>query len=337
MKKRLVMFLLMISGAAQAQLADFGNIDFREADSVAALYKGEDLKSLPILAQKLTSTLPTKVEQFRAIYTWVCNNIKSDHAAFLKNQRKRKKLYQDSTAFASWNASFQTSQFKKLLNDQKTVCTGYAYLVKKLAALADIKCEIVSGYGRTVGTKVNELKIPNHSWNAVALNGKWYLCDATWSSGYFHLQKNSFIHDYEEGYFLANPELFVQNHYPINSKWILMDDKPSFKQFQQAPLIYKHAFTHRMIPTSPQEMKMEVAKNERITFSFKTSNLINTADISLELMAGAKQRVVKPTIQQKTSNVLTIAYVFDRLGYYDVHVKVGEDYIVTYIVVVKKN
>ena len=64
------------------------------------------------------------------------------------------------------------------------MCTGYAYLIKEMCFIADLDCEIIDGYARAFDANVNGLESLNHSWNAVKLNNKWYLCDATWSSGY---------------------------------------------------------------------------------------------------------------------------------------------------------
>jgi len=202
MKKLYLLFLLFSLNIINAQIADFKNINFTKADNIAKLNQGEDLENLPLLCYKLTSKLPTKVEKFRAIYTWVCLNITGDSNQNNAVSRMRKKLKNDRLALVKWNSIYKKKAFKKLLKHHKTMCTGYAYLIKELAYLADIECKIIDGYGRTINTNIDSLESVNHSWNAVKLNNKWYLCDATWSSGY--LDGNSkFIADYNDGYFLS--------------------------------------------------------------------------------------------------------------------------------------
>ena len=105
--------------------------------------------------------------------------------------------------------------------------TGKKYLMGR------VECEIVDGYGKTVDYNVEELGIPNHSWTAVSLNKKWYLADATWSSGSFDLQANKFIKDYDDGYFLAEPQLFALDHYPLDSTWLLSTEKFTKDDFVQ--------------------------------------------------------------------------------------------------------
>jgi len=68
----------------EAQISDFKNINFKNADNIAFNYRGNDLSNLPELAHNLTHNLTTDVEKFRAIYTWVCTNIKADHDGYIK-------------------------------------------------------------------------------------------------------------------------------------------------------------------------------------------------------------------------------------------------------------
>ena len=222
----LIVIALLTNVTIEAQISDFKNISFENADKIAYLYKGTDLKNLPELAYNLTNDLSTDVEKFRAIYTWVSTNIEPDYNSVRKNSIKRTKFQNDSLKLCDWNKTFSVAVFKKLREEKKTVCTGYAYLVKKLANLADINCEIIDGYGRMENAIEKELQIPNHSWNAVQLNNKWYLCDATWSSGTYDLNNYTFEFNYNDGYFLANPELFAKNHFPINNSWFLLNKNP---------------------------------------------------------------------------------------------------------------
>src|SRR5690606_12898203 len=126
--------------------------------------------------------------------------------------------------------------------NKKTMCTGYAYLIKEMCFLANIESKIIDGYGRTTASNVDSLETINHSWNAVKLNNKWYLCDATWSSGYT-LNNYLFIKDYNDGYFLTDPILFATNHYPIDKKWFLNITLEQ-SEFESPPLVYGELFKH---------------------------------------------------------------------------------------------
>lgn len=221
--KYIIIFCCLLAHLkSSAQKSDFSTIDFTRADERAQLFGGKSLENLSVLVHELTSRLDTDVEKFRAIYKWVCGNITSDIRQGDLVIRKRKKYKNDTDGFLEWNNQFKKTAFKKLLRDQKTMCTGYAYLIKDMCFLANIEAEIINGFGRTVESNVTSLEIVNHSWNAIKLNNKWYLCDATWSSGYI-LNETLYVEDYNDGYFLADPLIFGNSHIPSDTKWFLND------------------------------------------------------------------------------------------------------------------
>lgn len=206
-----------------AQRADFKEIDFAKAENIAIRHQGEELTHLPALAHDLTSQLHSDAERFRAIYYWVTHNISGNHDLLSQNEHRRKKLKNDPDALYDWNQQFTKEVFNTLRQDKETVCTGYAYLIKVLSNLAGIECEIIDGYGTTDGQKSNP-DAPNHSWNAVKLNGKWYLCDATWAAGYTDMSSFLFEFDYDNAYFLQKPSEFAKSHEPLDQKWTLLTD-----------------------------------------------------------------------------------------------------------------
>lgn len=216
----IVLFAFIVP--AQAQREDFEHIDLTRADALARDLKGEDLYALPILVHQLTAPLETDVERFRAIYIWVCQNIKGDYPLMLENDKMRRKLHTDSLALEQWNYDFKKEIFQILRKKKRTTCSGYSYLLKEMAELAGIEVAIVDGYGPINKLKIERLKIPNHSWNAVKLNDKWYLCDATWASGYTDLTTYLFEFDYDDQYWLMPPEEFAETHQPEDPQWTLL-------------------------------------------------------------------------------------------------------------------
>lgn len=331
-----IVFALVTNLTIEAQISDFENINFKNADKIADFYKGSDLENLPQLAYNLTHQLPTDVEKFRAIYTWVSTNIESDYNSYRKNYVKRNKFQKDSLKLNNWNKTFSVAVFKKLLKERKTVCTGYAYLVKKLANLANINCKIIDGYGRIENSIDKELQFPNHSWNAVQLNNKWYLCDATWSSGNFDLDNYTFEFNYNDGYFLANPELFAKNHFPIDNSWLLLNEKPILSDFLKAPLLYGNAFIHSVFPIEPSLMFLEIEKNKEAVFILKELKSIDTKSIYLQIVSGNNVKIIQPRAERIKGGLIQIKYPFTERGLYDVHFKLKDDVICTYVVKVKR-
>lgn len=215
-----IFFFILYPVTGQQQ--DFAHIDFTRAEANARQHKGEDLSNLPVLTAKLTAYLETDAARFRAIYYWVTHNIEGNNHLLSKNERQTKKLAQTPAALKQWQQEFTARVFTTLQKDKSTVCTGYAYLIQKMAQYAGIDCEIVNGFGLANAKTFKEGDPPNHSWNAVKLNGKWYLCDATWAAGYTLVISDQFIFDYDNRYFLMEPLQFSKDHKPQDQRWLLL-------------------------------------------------------------------------------------------------------------------
>ncbi|WAC01908.1 hypothetical protein N7U66_18980 [Lacinutrix neustonica] len=330
----LLLAIIVAFNISNAQVSDFKTIDFTKADNTAKINQGHSLENLPLLAYKLTHNLTTDVEKLRAIYTWVSTNIKGDSNQDEKVIRKRKKLQNDSIGYMKWNNQYKKITFKKLLKHKKTICTGYAYLMKELCFTAHIQCKIINGYGRTVASNIEALELANHSWNAIKLNNKWYLCDATWSSGYM-VSGAFFVRDYNDGYFLTEPLLFGRNHYPLEKKWFLNDTLIQ-SEFIAAPLIYGETFKHKIIPIYPETLNTIIKKDDEISFRFKALNAVSEGNISLIQFYGVSAIPFKVYDLKNENGWISFKYRFKHKGFYDVHLKIGDDIVATYTIEVTK-
>ena len=332
MKRFYFLFTLFFTSVIHSQISDFNTTNFTIADNIAKLNEGEQLNNLPILSHKLTNKLNTDVEKFRAIFYWVCNNIKADDAQNTKIISVRRKFKNDSLAYLEWSRHYQKKALNKLFKNKKTTCTGYAYLIKELCFFANIDCKIINGYGRTADGNVESLDLVNHSWNAVKLDNKWYLCDATWASGYI-FYKSYFIKDYINGYFLSDPHLFAKNHIPIEQRWFLFDDAPQVKN-NLPPLVYNETFKLNINPITPDKMVLNYKKGDEVTFSFKTLNHKNYTPSLLEL-SGGKEILYNIYNIQSTNELTTFKYKFNKKGSFDVHLKVEKYIVATYVIKVE--
>ncbi|MEJ7644659.1 MAG: transglutaminase domain-containing protein [Chryseolinea sp.] len=208
--------ILFCSTGVNGQIDEFNSMDFSKADSMATLYPDHSLQDLRLLATKLTRPLSTEEEKFRAIYKWICNNIAYDYDIYRRNKREREKLVHPD-ALKIWNNKISTVVFRTLLNEHKTVCTGYAYLVKELAYHAGLSCRIVDGFGLVAKDNRPLSKLPNHTWNEIRLNGEWYPCDATWSSGAMNTTTWQYVRKYNNRYFLQDRAEFEKRHVRTDS------------------------------------------------------------------------------------------------------------------------
>ncbi|NKI33255.1 transglutaminase domain-containing protein [Croceivirga thetidis] len=336
MKSPLILFL--ISSILYCQPTKSDAFDFSKADSIAISHSGDDLYNLPRLVYNLTFDLESEPAKFRAIYYWVCSNIKNDYSSFKKTISKRKKYDEQENKFLKWNTKYLPKVFKRLISQKKTSCTGYAYLIKEMAILAGLECELVNGFAKTASTHLSAESKPNHSWNAIRLNGRWYLCDATWSAGKVKLENNnpSFEFDFSDGYFLSPPELFAKNHYPLEKKWLLLQEPFGFNAFLQGPLVYKGAFENGITPLQPDKMFLNVPTKKNIEFELAVNPLTKVDSLELVLVSGDKKTRIKP-FNLEAENRIAFSCSFGKKGRYDVHVVNDETIIATYVVDVTKN
>lgn len=330
-------FLLLFVKVSFGQQSDFNHINFTKADNIAKLYKSKRLLELNKTTYNLTKNLSTDVEKLRAIYVWICNNIANDFSLYSLNERKRKKYVKDSLKLQNWNSKFKQKLFKKLLKKKKTICTGYAYLLKEMCNIAGIESKMVNGFGRTSSVDFTKLTMPNHTWNVVKLNNKWYLCDPTWSTGISFPEEGRFEFTYNDGYFLTDPKLFFQNHFPINSQYTLLKENPSFLEFTELPLLYPEAFNVLEKQITPNKMYHEVKKDATINFKYKLKKKIDKSKVKLVYFAGNNQRKLKAEININNDNILTVTNTFNKKGYYDIHLYIDNKIIVTHTISVSKS
>jgi hypothetical protein len=327
---RLLCVCLAIASVSFGQLREK---DYRKADSVALLYTGHSLQNLHELTFKLTTPFSTDEEKFRAIYRWICENIDNDYSLYLKNKNKREKL-KDPEQLAEWNRSFLKEVFRTMLTQKRTVCTGYAYLVKQMAAYINLPCEIVDGYGRTTESNISGSGSPNHSWVAIKLNGSWYLCDPTWSAGSVEASERKFIRQFDDSYFLAEPELFLRKHYPLDTAWILSAHKLSLREFLDGPIIYSGAFQYGLNPVQPATLNVNIERKKPIRFKFTKYGHASIDKVEFVLK---RSRALPKKLQTYTDpdGHFSFGYTFQYKGTYTIHILLNGSYAFTYVIDVK--
>lgn len=118
------------------------------------------------LVSNITQGKTSEREKFEAIFTWVTENIRYDYKTYFSSQGATK------------------TNLKKVLKQRRAICVDYATLMDTLCALAGLTNVSVYGYAKDDIFDVNDsLYIDNHAWNAIRLDGLWYLYDATWAAG----------------------------------------------------------------------------------------------------------------------------------------------------------
>jgi hypothetical protein len=98
------------------------------------------------------------------------------------------------------------------------VCAGYANL---FAAMGHAVGEEVVTLTGDVPTPGEDWEFEGHAWNAVRIEGAWYLVDVTWNAG--HVSGDLFTRSYRTNYLFMPPREFLQQHLPDDPSWQLLE------------------------------------------------------------------------------------------------------------------
>jgi len=160
-------------------------VDFAKVESVVYPITGDT--SINKLSQRLVSPFSKSYEKIYAIYYWITLNMRYDYVML------------DNGYHCDWQNS------STVLQRKLGVCEGLSNLFCALCKSAKIPVVKIWGYVPTPDGGY-------HAWNAVQIDGEWFLLDVTWDLMYKTKGKT---------YFLANPQTFYYKHIPDDLKWKL--------------------------------------------------------------------------------------------------------------------
>ncbi len=173
-------------------------------------------------------------------YYWISLNIEYDYTVTPEEISHSKK-------------AAGSVQVPAVFKSRKTTCMGFTNLYRSFLNDFDISHRVVLGYSKS---PVNILqKIPpqkDHAWSAIKLDDQWYLVEITWA--------NQFINEplTRDFYFKADPQEMMRQHFPADEKWQLLEDKRTFAEFLEIPLIDPWYICRAI----PEEQLIQIEKNE---------------------------------------------------------------------------
>lgn len=173
---------------------------YRAIDRHAAGAPDSLSRNLPALVEYLCRPAGNETEKARSLYAWILHNLTYDEAA-AGGQRRINRSIGD------------------ILRRRRGICYDYSRLYEAMCRQAGLECRAISGYSRPKLGEAVSPDAPGHAWNAIRLDGRWQLLDATWGDidGQDELMAR-----FGADYFLTPPHLFVLNHLPAQPMWQLL-------------------------------------------------------------------------------------------------------------------
>jgi hypothetical protein len=93
----------------------------------------------------------------------------------------------------------------------------------------------------------------NYTWNYVEIKGEYYLLDVSIAG--FNELRNSFP-DFIYLYFCTDPEIFIRQHFPKESKWQLLSEPYSLEKFESMALLTPFFYLLGFKTISPDTSKI---------------------------------------------------------------------------------
>ncbi len=261
--KQLLLLFFFISFLAQSQ-------NYSEVDAKVKRYP--KFNSAQKLASKIDTDFNSDADKIRAAFIWLTENIRYDLQEFYNPTKK-------SVRFSYKNEAEKQAKLQQIKDDiinetfrkRKSVCEGYAQSFKKVCDLLQIESRIIKGYARNSSGEIGVIpRGSNHAWNAVKVNNKWQLIDATWAAGY--AINNKWEKNFTEFYFYPKPAELVRTHLPESTAWQLVTKAIDKKTFANQPLIGQGFFYKNLKLLSPKNGIISKKGN----IAFKIKNLTTT-------------------------------------------------------------
>lgn len=230
-----------------------------------------------LLAQQLTLPFKTEREKVESIFRWITDNISyQSNSPIIRSRQNKKPLEDDDTSMVLKPLNERVAE--NVLRRREAVCDGYARLFKTLCDFAGIESELVTGYATGYRTTIFR---SNHTWNAVSIDNKWYLLDATWASGYINY-RGDYVKHYDAKYFLTPPQQFIRDHYPEDMKWSLLSFPFFPGEFNQSPFRHQGMERNKIKSFSPQKGIIEANAGDTVKFELETTMTEREAFVSTD-------------------------------------------------------
>lgn len=252
----LILLFFSFCAAAQKPSANFAAIDWY-VQSVQA-------PTPDSLAVKLTSPYTSELEKVRAIYSWICQNIRYNADIYKPLALRARYKPEPIDTTSEWKTADEMVA-QKVLRRKLAVCDGYSRLFKVLCQYAGIEAVVLNGYARTDYDRATERFRTNHTWNAVRIDSAWHLLDATWAAGYM-TYGDEFVAKQNDYYFLTPPQDLIRDHYPEDLRWSLLAQPPSLAEFRKMPFKSKAFIKYGIASYFPSNGLLEAEKGDTLTF-----------------------------------------------------------------------
>lgn len=145
---------------------------------------------------------------------------------------------------------------------------GIASLFNRICSFLKLETDSISGIFKLIfpleGNEISEHI--DFTWNYALIDGEYYLIDVSIGILYEIIQIKSNLTD---SFFGTDPEIFIRNHFPKESKWQLLPEPITLEKFDSMPFFHPFFYLFDIKNISP-ETKI-ISGSGKITFTYDES------------------------------------------------------------------
>ena len=158
---------------------------------------------------------------------------------------------------------------RTVFRTHKAVCEGYARLFNALGKAIGLDVVYVSGNVRRefaptdiipqyLRFTTSRYDWTRHAWNAVKVEGRWYLVDTTWDD------TDRDDPSYRSDYLLLPPQAMIVSHLPRLKSWQLLKSPLDRDEFEEMPMLHPQFFSEDLKLRSPKQYRTKVRETAAI-------------------------------------------------------------------------
>lgn len=241
--------------------------DYRAVDARVRQYP-KTVASAEALATQIQKDFKNDKERVRAVYTWLALNVSYDMDEFLNGDRFIRFSYSNQADLQQKQKALKEHSIISTLRTNSAICEGYAQTFKKVCDLMNIPCLFVDGYSKTGVRDIGKNPPrPDHAWNAVKIDNKWYVLDVTWGAG--RGNGNTWKASFSDYYFFTDPNEFVKTHLPSVEGLSFAKNEPTKREFFEEPIYSLSYFESGIKLRTPSKGTLKVKSGNAIKFEIE--------------------------------------------------------------------
>lgn len=247
------------------------------------------------LANLLKQQAKTDAQKARIIYAWIAHNITYDVQAL---QRRESSYYNPA----------------EVLRHRLAICGGYANLYRALGREMGLDVVIVDGFAKGISAEQDRSDRPNHAWNAVMVDGAWYLVDVTWGTG--NIEDGRFKRQFNPAYFATAPTQLIYSHHPTLERWQMLPKPYDRQQFLALPRLKPEFFQYGLALQDADQYRLRAATGRAKITLKAPPNILFTA----RLKQNNQNLDENQTFVQRNGDRVEINMAFPAAGTYQLEI-----------------